>query len=107
MSELEQFAQVTQKEWAIMSESLRSLTKNLANEWITHFLSKSLIRSLFGKNKVSLEIRWENSQQRKARNEEKFKNNLLGKNSFRHFLKTKYTTELNFLFSLWLLFFDL
>ena len=55
MSDLEQFAQVTQKEWAIMSESLRLLTKNLANEWITHFLSKSLIRSLFGKNEVSLQ----------------------------------------------------
>ena len=47
MSDRKRFAQVAQKEWAIVSKLLRSLTKKWANEQITHFLSKLLICSLF------------------------------------------------------------
>ena len=47
MSDCKRFAQVAQKEWAIVSKLLRSLTKKWANERITHFLSKLLICSLF------------------------------------------------------------
>ena len=59
-----------------VSELLRSLTKNerceqiaqvahqkWANEWITRFLSESLIRSFFGKKRaIHSENRWANSQ---------------------------------------------
>ena len=44
MSNREWCAQVAQKEWVIVSKSLRSLTKN---ERIAHFLRELLIRSLF------------------------------------------------------------
>ena len=50
MSDHEWFAHIAQGKWAIVSESLRSLTKN---EWMSEsliFLSKSLIRSFLGKN---------------------------------------------------------
>ena len=60
MSDHERFAQVAQMKWGIVSESLRSLTKNerIARffEWIAHLLifgQKPVIRS---------ENRWANSQ---------------------------------------------
>ena len=56
MTDSEQFAQVAQKEWAIVRELLRLLTKNeqmrksltfWTNLSFAHFLSESLICSLF------------------------------------------------------------
>ena len=52
MSDHEWFAHIAQRKWAIVSESLRSLTKN---EWMSEslvLLSKSLIRSFLGKKRV-------------------------------------------------------
>ena len=43
MSDHEQFAQVAQMKWAIMIESLRSLTKNERMSESLVFLSESLI----------------------------------------------------------------
>ena len=63
MSYHERFAQVIQRKWAIMSELLRSLTKN---EWMSEsliVLSESLIRSFLDKKRViRSEIKWANSQ---------------------------------------------
>ena len=90
--------------WAICSghsegmsnhERIAQVAHQKFSKWVNHSLFEQIAHSL-----IHSEIRWANSQPRKARNEEKFKNNLLDKNSFCHFLKTKYTTELNFLFSL-------
>ena len=63
MSDYEWFAQVAQRKWTIVSDSLRSLTKNeRMSEWLI-FLSESLIRSFLGKKQAILsEIRWANSQ---------------------------------------------
>ena len=49
MSDHERFAQVAQKKWAIVSESLRSLTKNEQMSESLVFVSESLIRSFLGK----------------------------------------------------------
>ena len=63
MSNHEQFAQVAQRKWAIMSESLRSLTKNERMSELLIFLSKSLILSFLGNKRIiCLEIWWANSQ---------------------------------------------
>ena len=51
MSNHEQFAQVAQRKWAIVSKSLKLLSKN---EWMSEsliFFSESLICSFLGKNK--------------------------------------------------------
>ena len=50
MSDHERFAQVAQRKLAIMSESLRSLTKNEQMSESLIFLSESLIRSFLDKN---------------------------------------------------------
>ena len=59
MSDPERFAQVAQSKWAIVRESLRSLTKN---EWMSEllvFLSKLLICSFLGKKQaICLKNRW-------------------------------------------------
>ena len=51
MSDREQFAQVAQKEWAIVSKSLRSLTKN---EWMseshTFWTNRSFAHFFLAKN---------------------------------------------------------
>ena len=63
MSNHEQFAQVAQRKWAIMSESLRSLTKNEQMSVLLIFLSKSLIGKFLDKKRVTcLEIKSANSQ---------------------------------------------
>ena len=49
MSNHERFAQVTQRKWAIVSESLRSLIKNKHMSESLIFLSKLLIHSFLGK----------------------------------------------------------
>ena len=52
MSEHERMAQVAQRNWASVSETLRLLTKN---EWLSElltFLSELLICSLFGKKRA-------------------------------------------------------
>ena len=49
MSDHEQFAQVTQRKWAIVSESLRLLTKNELMSESLVFLSESLNRSFLCK----------------------------------------------------------
>ena len=63
MSDHERFAEVAQRKWAIVRESLRSLTKN---EWMSEsliFLSESLIRSFLDKKRAILsENKWANSQ---------------------------------------------
>ena len=59
----ERLAQVTQRKWAIVSESLRSLTKNERMSESLIFLSESLISSFVGKKRaIRLKKRWENSQ---------------------------------------------
>ena len=50
MSDHEWFAQVAQRKWAIVSESLRSLTKNEQMNELLVFLSKSLNCSFWAKN---------------------------------------------------------
>ena len=63
MSDHERFAQVAQRKWAIVSESLRSLTKK---EWMSEsliFWSELLIRSFLDKKlAIRSEIKWVNSQ---------------------------------------------
>ena len=49
ISDHEGFAQVAQRKWAIMNESLRSLTLNERMSELLIFLSKSLIRLFLGK----------------------------------------------------------
>ena len=56
MSDHERFAQVAQRKLAIMSESLRSLTKNEQMSESLVFVSKSLILSYLNKKQA---IRWE------------------------------------------------
>ena len=48
----ERFAHVAQRKWAILSESLRSLTKNEQMSESLIFLSKSLIHSFLGKKRA-------------------------------------------------------
>ena len=63
MSNHEKFAQVAQRKWAIVSKSLRLLTKNKRMSESLIFLCKSLIRSFLGKKlAICLENRWANSQ---------------------------------------------
>ena len=63
MSDHERFTQVTQRKWAIVSESLRSLTKNEQMSESLIFLSESLIPSFLDKKRaVRSEIKWANSQ---------------------------------------------
>ena len=63
MSDRQRIAQVAQRKWAIVSESLRSLTKNEQMSESLIFLSKSLICSFLGKKQaIRSEIRWANSQ---------------------------------------------
>ena len=63
MSDHERFAQVAQRKWAIVSESLISLTKNEQMSESFIFLSKLLIRSYLDKKRaICLEIKWANSQ---------------------------------------------
>ena len=63
MSDHEQFAQVAQKEWGIMSKLLRLLTKN---EWMSELLTfwaNSSFTHFFGKKRViRSEILWANTQ---------------------------------------------
>ena len=60
MSDHEQFAQ---RKWAIMSKSLRSLTKNERMSESLIFLSKSHICSFLDKKRaIRSEIKWANSQ---------------------------------------------
>ena len=63
MSDHERFAKVAQMKWEIVSESLRSLTKN---EWRSESLislSESLIHSFLDKKQaIRLEIKWAKSQ---------------------------------------------
>ena len=57
------FAQVAQRKWAIVSKSLKSLTKNEQMSESLVFLSESLIRSFLGyKQAIRLENRCANSQ---------------------------------------------
>ena len=63
MSDHERFAQVAQRKWAIVSESLRSLTKNERMSELLIFFSKSLICSFLDKKRaLRAEIKWANSQ---------------------------------------------
>ena len=63
MSDREQFAQVAQKEWAIMSESLRLLTKNEQMcEFLTFWANSSFTHFFWQKRVIRSEIRWANSQ---------------------------------------------
>ena len=63
MSDQERFAQVSQRKWAIVSESLRSLTKNERMSESLIFLSESLIRSFLDKKRaIRSEIKWAKSQ---------------------------------------------
>ena len=63
MSNHERFAQVAQRKWAIVSESLRSLTKIERMSESLIFLSESLIRSFLDKKQaIPWEIKWANSQ---------------------------------------------
>ena len=63
MSDHERFAQVAQRKWAIVSESLRSLTKNERMSELLIFLSESLICSFLDKKlAIRSENRWANSQ---------------------------------------------
>ena len=63
MSDHEGFAQVAQRKWEIVGESLRSLTKNEQMNESLIFLSKSLIHSFLGKKReIRMEIQWANSQ---------------------------------------------
>ena len=59
MSDHERFAQVDQRKWAIVSKSLRSLTKNERMSESLIFLSELLICSFLGKKRV---IRSENQR---------------------------------------------
>ena len=47
----ERFAQVAERKWAIVSKSLRSLTKNEQMSELLVLLSESLIRSFLGKKR--------------------------------------------------------
>ena len=63
MSDHEGFAYIDQRKWAIMSESLRWLTKNEQMSESLIFFSKSHIRSFLGKKRaIRSENRWANSQ---------------------------------------------
>ena len=63
MSDHEWFTHIAKRKWAIMSESLRSLTKNDRMSELLVFLSESLIRSFLGKKRaICSENRWANSQ---------------------------------------------
>ena len=62
MSDHERFAQVAQRKWAIVSESLILLTKNERMSESLIFLSESLIHSFFDqKRAIRSEIKWANS----------------------------------------------
>ena len=59
MSDHEQFAEVAQRKWAIVSELLILLTKNERMSESLIFFSKSLIRSfLYKKRAIRSEIKW-------------------------------------------------
>ena len=63
MSDHEPFAQVAQRKLAIVSQSLRLLTKNEQMSESLIFLSELLIRSFLGKKgAIRLENQWANSQ---------------------------------------------
>ena len=63
MSNHEGFAHIAQRKWAIVSESLRSLTKNEQMSESLIFLSELLICSFLGKKwAIRSENRWANSQ---------------------------------------------
>ena len=63
MSDHERFAQVAQRKWAIVSESLRLLTKNEQMSELLIFLSEELICSFLDKKRaIPLEIKLANSQ---------------------------------------------
>ena len=59
----ERFAQVAERKLAIVSESLRSLTKNERRNETLIFLRESLIRSFLDKKRaIHSEIKWANAQ---------------------------------------------
>ena len=63
MSDHERFAQIAQRKWAIVSKSLRALTKNEQMSESLIFLSESLIRSFLDKKRaIRSEIKWAKSQ---------------------------------------------
>ena len=63
LTKIERFAQVAQRKWVIVSESLISLTKNKQMSEKLIFFNKSLIRSFLGKiPAIRSENRWANSQ---------------------------------------------
>ena len=58
MSDHERFAQVARRKWAIVSELLRSLTKNERMSQSVVFLSESLIHSFLGKKRAIRSENW-------------------------------------------------
>ena len=71
---MSEFAQVAQRKWVIMSELLRSLTKNEQMSESLIFLSESLIHSFLDKKRaIRLEIKWAISQPWAMANGSRFK----------------------------------